>query len=234
MVLMEYHQIDNFLDSFADYSMLNQNGLEPINTLDDLPRIIRKYKRKITEATEKQGFDKFSLDVSTEELLNIYSQVGTDENYTHNIGLPNGDFYNLSWSIPKAEKIVKKHKLGPISFKINHIECCIAPGAVNKSSLDLDIVNEKPIFIVELDERVFMERPPYIIIDGNHRLACQSLRGDEEIKGYLLSKDIQHEAFLGELDLKLYQVQCNIHIIMDYLFNYISKSEMKKRLIPIK
>ncbi len=230
---MEYHQIDNFLDSFADYSILKKNGLEPINTLEDLPRIIKKYKRKISEATKKQGFDKFNSGASMDDLLNLYTQVGTDETYTHNIGLPNGDFYNLSWSIPKTEKVIKKHKLNPKSFKIKDIEHCIAPGAVNKNTLDLDRFNEEPIFIVELDERVFMSRPPYIIIDGNHRLACQSLRGNKEIRGYLLSKDIQHEAFLGELDLKLYQIQCNIHIIMDYLFSHISKNEMKRTLIPI-
>lgn len=218
-----YYKLNKSLDGFADYSVFKRNGCEPKNKIENLRSIIINYKRRINEASKNQIKDLQELLLKKE-----------NENYTHNIVLPNNDYYNLTWSISKAKKIIMDNKITPKTYSVSELYNYIAPGAVEKNNLDISYRNENPIIIVELQKYLLMDKPkPYVIIDGNHRLSVKNENNAKEIKGYLLHENIQIEALSSELDRILYKVHHNKHVMIDFLFDSITKEEMNESLFEI-
>ena len=107
----------------------------------------------------------------------------------------------------------------------------IAPGAIERNRLEGAKTNTDPIIAVHYP--ILNKIPPFIVIDGNHRLFNNIQSGEEYIKGYLLSPEQQYEALAGELDRTLYKVHYNLGVIINYMMEEISRNKMKKALLPL-
>jgi t-SNARE complex subunit (syntaxin) len=92
MITTRYYKLNKSLDSFADYSIFRRAGFEPKNKIENLRSEIIHYKKRINQASKKH----------ISELQELLKK--DQENYTHNIVLPNGDYYNLTWNILKTKK----------------------------------------------------------------------------------------------------------------------------------
>jgi hypothetical protein len=131
----------------------------------------------------------------------------------------------------KNKKIITENNINPQIFSVKMLSDCIAPGAVEQHNLDLNRKNDSPIIIVELQKHMLNAAYPYIIINGNHRLTVNILNNDQVIQGFLLPQNIHFKALTSELDIVLYKIHCNKHIMIDYLFGTISKETMKENNI---
>jgi hypothetical protein len=221
MITTRYYKLNKSLDSFADYSVFRRAGLEPKNKIENLRSEIINYKNRLQQSSKKQISELQSL------------LVKDNRNYTHNIVLPSGDFYNLTWSLLKAKKVITENNIIPQKLSVKMLSECIAPGAVEQHHLELTRKNDKPIIIVELQKNTLNAHYPYIIIDGNHRLTVNILKNEQYIQGFLIPENVHFEALSSELDLVLYKIHCNKHIMLDYLFGTISKEVMENMLFEV-
>lgn len=124
------------------------------------------------------------------------------------------DFYEISWSIPKAEKIINKYN---IKDKI------ISPNLLYSDFNRIDINSEKlkelenknsslfePIIVV-----FYLPINKFIVIDGNHRLCEVMKRKEKSIRAYILAPH-SNLLTMNERNYKLYTFHHNLVVLYSY------------------
>ncbi|CAM4318594.1 hypothetical protein [Flavobacterium terrigena] len=153
-----------------------------------------------------------------EELLFQYNQIVNDSKKTNlhydfiqrysqiietGIG---GDFYEISWSIRKIENIISINNLPLIDIDIDRIysdELNLNPQKLSFYK-DKNELSFKPIYV-----SYYKPIETYIVIDGNHRTNELRRRGDNKVRGYVLSPLCNKEA-MNELSFSLYKFHHNL------------------------
>lgn len=228
MITNEDFQINNLLDSVANKSIFEINNLTIKNTYPKLEQTIKRYKTKLEAASNEPADEIKDLLKTDNAMINIDSNA---QSFTQTINLPNGDFYDITWSVNKAIKVVETYSLPPISFFTDVISDGIAPGAIDPERLKGAQNNHNPILVVRYP--LLNTRTKMIVIDGNHRLMNKIQKGEKEIRGYFLDVEHQEKALAGERDRTLYKIHYNLGIIINYMVGDFSKSKLNKHLLNI-
>ncbi|MCD8500813.1 MAG: hypothetical protein LRY71_02945 [Bacillaceae bacterium] len=228
MLTSDRYQIEDFLESIADKSIFEMNNLLVKNDYPKLRQTIDRYKNKLEEAA-KEPMDEIKEVLNSNKLIHIIDRNA--QTFTQTIDLPNGDFYNITWSVTKAMNVVETYDLPLISFFVDVVSDGIAPGAVEPHRLKAVENSTEPIFIVSYP--LLSTRTQMVVIDGNHRLMNKIQKGEDRINGYYLDKSYQDKALAGELDRTLYKVHYNLGVIINYMAGDISKSKLNKNLLHV-
>ncbi|MDF2064948.1 hypothetical protein [Bacillus sp. Cr_A10] len=231
MLNVQSYSVENFLDSICDLSFLRSRGIEIKNDYPELPYLISKYKKRITEASKTPSLEGLKVPRNGEvlsELLNTKSP----QYFEQIIILPVGDdYYTVCWSVQKAKEVIKRHNIQLINFITKVVADGVPPGAVNTAYLEQALINNEPVIVIKYP--LFSTRTQFIVIDGNHRIISRLQNGDKYVKGYLIDSELQNEALAGELDRILYVVHYNICAIINYVIGDITKSQLKRGLLPV-
>lgn len=173
--------------------------------------------------------DEIKYTLNSNSVIHIVN--GNAQTFTQIIDLPNGDFYNINWSVTKAMQVIETYDLPPISFFVNVVSDGIAPGAIEPHRLKAAENSTDPIFIVSYP--LINTRTQMIVIDGNHRLMNKIQNGEERIIGFHLDEQYQDKALASELDRTLYKVHYNLGVIINYMVGDINKSKLNNSLFHV-
>jgi hypothetical protein len=233
LIINKAFKFDGFLSSVEDYSIFELFNVKVKNEYYKLPKIVKKCRKLLEEAEKHPRYDDIPTPQNEDEVDEILLRLGLEDaqEYEHQISLPIGeDFYNIIWSITKAQKVIKKYKLEPMHFMVDYIADGLAPGSVDNNYIDKARNNKEPIIAIKYP--LLSSPTRMIVIDGNHRLAASIKDNQQFILGYSLNPAQQYEALAGELDRAVYTVHNNLSMIIEYMIGNVSKSKLKQFLLP--
>lgn len=235
MITDQPYKMDGFLSSVENLSIFEVFNVKVKNDYNKLPKIVKKCRRILEEAQKQPRFDEIpTIPENEDEYLEVISRLGLEDaqEYEHQVSLPFGDdFYNITWSINKAKKVILKYKIEPMQFLVNYIADGLAPGSVDITYINKARGNQEPIIAVKYP--LINSYSRMIVIDGNHRLAASIQDKKQFISGYSLNPTQQFEVLAGPLDRAVYTVHNNLGMIIEYMIGNISKSKLKQSLLPL-
>lgn len=127
------------------------------------------------------------LNEQYENLFNnqLNSNINLVEEYCFNvITRVSIEAYNVSWSIPKAKRLITENKIKSSTISWNNLYSDTR--SLNQEKLRFyqkkDIHTFQPIIV-----SYYLPIRQYVVIDGNHRLYSHSLRSNDNIRAYILS-----------------------------------------------
>ncbi|WP_420572936.1 hypothetical protein [Kordia sp.] len=139
----------------------------------------------------------------------------------------NNESYDISWSIPKAEKLIKDNKISSVDINISHLYSDVNNLEQQKlqhyQNIDVDLF--EPI-IVSYYEPI----KKLIVIDGNHRVYWSNVKGKKNIKAFILSP-FSNPEIMNEKNFQLYVFHHNLVNLINLCCNPLDwKFEANKSL----
>lgn len=203
-------QLDEILTESGFIELAISEGIIIKKELKNLSNILKEYKDVLEEQKEYE----------------LHKGERILENF---IPYSNGDYYNLIWSVDKAEVIIKKYNIMINKLDLSEIYTSVSEKKINKSHLNFASKNINPIIVGQ-----FEPSGKAVIIDGNHRVYSKYQNGDTEILAYLLSPKYQIQVMVGEIFKNLYKINSNLRYILEYVAGYSTEKELKNSLYKIK
>lgn len=204
------YKLKDLFDSEFMNTALNLYSFMPKNNYPELQQVLTTYKNKLKRTPRHSGKLKFG------------------ETFTQKIFYNNENFYLVSWSIPKVNKVIAKYEISLCRFALKEIISVVDHAGINKSHLEFARKNNSPIFIASYPP--IKNKDKFLIIDGNHRVTSKYENGQETIPGYWLKPEQHIQAMRSELDRILFKIHSNYYMIASYLGGLISKKELDESL----
>lgn len=126
--------------------------------------------------------------------------------------------YNISWSIPKADKLIFDKKMKYSKINTKHLYSDVSNLNENKLQhyKNRNTESFEPIIV-----SYYLPIKQMIVIDGNHRLYESVKKGEKEIKAFVLSS-YANSFIMNERDYKLYSFHHNLITLSDLCCNPFS------------
>ncbi len=167
-----------------------------------------------------KSFPDLKSDLDTQYMRLIESQLDSKinliEEFYLNVftGIDN-DSYDISWSIPKAEKLIKDNKISSIDINLNHIYTDVNNLEQQKLCYyqNIDVDSFAPV-IVSYYEPI----KKLILIDGNHRVYWSNVKGKENVKAFVLSP-FSNSEIMNEKNFQLYVFHHNLVNLLNLCCN---------------
>lgn len=165
-------------------------------------------------------------ELATQE--NLSSEINLIEEFFLNVytGI-NGESYDVSWSIPKANKLISENSINFEEVNMKHLYSDSENLEENKLRYFEKInTNEfNPIIVT-----YYLPIKKLVVIDGNHRFYWSLLRGKKVIKAYLLSP-YSNSIIMNQRSFKKYTFHHNLVNLLQFCCNPLSwKFENNKSL----
>ena len=179
--------------------------------LPELKNEVIKYRQLLKESTINNTVHISKNSLTTDEV----------EYYKQTIDLVGNSHYTITWNVELAKSVAKKYypQGSNFEFYTPAIAKAVTIDNLNRAQLNKALSNNKPIIVGYHAATL----PPFIIIDGNHRVASRINAGKMQISGYLLKPSMHLECMATKLDQVLYLIHHNFA-------NYIR--ELNKEPLP--
>lgn len=166
--------------------------------IPELKHEISKYKQIIRNSNRE-----IALHISKESLFDERIEY-----YEQTVDLYGGSYYTITWNIGLAKNIAKKHypQNPNMEFYLPTIAKFVDADTLDKAYFHQALQNNEPI-IAAYHPGV---DPPFVIIDGNHRVMSKVNAGEKYISGYLLKPTMHLECMASTLDQALYIMHHNL------------------------
>lgn len=135
--------------------------------------------------------------------------------------------YDIYWSIPKAQQLIKKSNTRYSLIDINQIYSDASNLEPNKLKYyeSKDVTAFDPIIV-----SYYLPINQLIVIDGNHRVYWSNMKKKKDIKAYILNP-ILNLKIMSERNYKLYAFHHNLVNLLSLCCNYQEwKFESNKKL----
>lgn len=206
-----------------------------------LPGVLKSLdKEYYLRSIEGKGFEVKNIPTNLDEVLNHYREC-LKETYNKNVYLVKGETftqefvlddeisYNISWNISTAKELIKDYKIQSTTFDVKELYEQVKKKDISNVYLKKAIRNKEPIIIA-----YYPTSPqPYVVIDGNHRVAANYQAGKKNIKAYVLKPSLHLQAMASEFDRLVYGIYFNLAWIGDFIIGEITFEQMVDRLAPI-
>lgn len=183
------------------------------NTVDFYFSIFkRKNLFKLFNGLEKDLFDQYKKLKKD----NLNSDINLIQEFFLNIGTGiKGEGYDISWSIPKAIKLINKRNVDASDVMIDNLYYDFSNLEYGKQNYykNLDVKDFEPIIV-----SFYLPTKEFVVIDGNHRLYQAFSRGNKVIKAHVLSS-YDNFFIMNDRNYKLYSFHHNLVNLLDLCCN---------------
>ena len=211
IIILNY-RIDDFLKADKLYSVIIEQGLQIKMKITNLQDTLDHWRNKIETANKDTSL--LTQKGQTFELL-----MTMDQN----------NFYYLQWEIDKLDFLIKKYRLEPEALLFKDIQSTFADREINESHLPFALINNDPIIVAFCNQ----VRPPFAVVDGNHRVAARYRAGIHEIQAYILPPSLHLQGMTTDTYKILFAIHYNITFICDVISGHITMDQFMQRRIPI-
>jgi hypothetical protein len=195
-----FYKLDSLFDLAENYE--NIHDIKIINTYPEI-KLLSKHYRKALQPYVKPS--------NIEKMLNYFSQNNV-EAYNRDINFPGGNFYNVVWRIDQVLEVIQRYNLKPIPYEMSKAFKYVDKGTLNYFNAFRAIKNDKPIIVVN-----YSPCNLDMVIDGNHRVFFNRLKGAKSINAYVLEPKHHLEAMAHDLYRTLYKVHYNLITMLSYI-----------------
>ena len=203
---------DIFRSDFMEKA-LEIYGFSKKNDYPSLSRELKRYKSRLKIPPKISGFFNFG------------------ENFIQKIEIDNNNFYEVTWSILVAKKMIKKYTPPLLEFSLKEIINLVDQRWINESHLSIALNNNAPIIMASYPPMVTKDK--VLIIDGNHRVTSKYKDGQKKILGYMLEPQQHLKAMITEAHRRLYKIHANYYKIASYIGGTISEKELNETLYQL-
>lgn len=118
----------------------------------------------------------------------------------------NEEFYDVSWSIPKAIQLIKNKVINYTEVNVSHLYSDFSNLEKGKLKyyMNKDVESFEPIIV-----SYYLPTRHFVVIDGNHRLCTAVQRGNKKIKAFMLTS-YANSFIMNERSYKLYSFHHNL------------------------
>lgn len=129
--------------------------------------------------------------------------------FSKDFNLPFNSYYELTWNIDEARRIIKANKLDSSKIKIKDLVDSATINSVHPEKFESSLKDYSPIIVAIIPHI----DPPYVIIDGNHRVNSRIYSNIHEISGYMLEPKLHHQALVSLVDKRYHAIHFNLAMI---------------------
>ncbi|CAI9682495.1 hypothetical protein [Elizabethkingia anophelis] len=163
------------------------------------------------------GLEKDLLDQYKKlKIDNLNSDINLIQEFFLNIGTGiKGEGYDISWSIPKAIKLINERNIDASDIMIDNLYYDFSNLEYEKLNhyKNIDVENFEPIII-----SFYLPTKELVVIDGTHRLYHAFSRGNKVIKAYVLSS-YANSLIMNDRNYKLYSFHHNLVNLLELCCN---------------
>ncbi len=156
------------------------------------------------------------LDLQYNRLLKnrLNSDISFIQEYHFNVftGI-NSESYDVSWSIPKAEYLIKNKKVPCVDINLNNLYSDFNNLEYHKLNHYKNIDSFEPIIV-----SYYLPIKRLIVIDGNHRVYLSNVKGEKSIRAFILSPFLNLE-IMNEKNFHLYVFHHNLVNLLNLCWN---------------
>jgi hypothetical protein len=201
-----FYKLDYLLDQAENYE--NSKDIIVVNSYPELKSLSKHYRKVLSTYVKPSNIDK---------MLNHF-MCNDGEVYIREINFNHKNFYKVIWRVDKALEVIQENNLKPVSYEMSKALKYVDKGKLNYLNAFRAMKNDKPIIVVN-----YSPCNLDMVIDGNHRVFFNRLKGAKSINAYVLEPKHHLEAMAHDLYRTLYKVHYNLITIMRYIPGEASK-----------